>query len=139
MREIACTLFKKFTLSFGHCRAQTRLLQDVPGPNSLDEIAPTRQNIPRLGSRLAAGLQTLDLRTVVRIHPPQPMGILFFSEKGIWGINQWKRFRIGCYPFSHKKGLPQIVPKFRPAFSRWGCFQQLRALLHLGIQVVRMV
>lgn len=87
MREIACTLFKEFTPFFVHCRAQTRLLQDVPGPDSLDEMETTRQNIPRLGSRLAAGLQTLDLPTVVRIHPPQPIGILFFSKKGIWGIN----------------------------------------------------
>ena len=75
MREIACTLFKEFTPFFDYCRAQTRLLQDVPGPDPLDEIETTRQNIPRLGSRLAAGLQTLDLRTVVRIHPPQPVRI----------------------------------------------------------------
>ena len=103
MREIAWSLFKQFTPFFDHCRAQTRLLQDVPRPDPLDEIETTRQNIPRLGSRLAAGLQTLDLRTVVRIHPPQPMGTLFFPEKGVREINRWKMVPDRLLPVPPKK------------------------------------
>ena len=69
-----------------------------------------------MGDRLAAGHQTLDLGTMVRIHVPQP-NIIFTTEGGLGGMDCWVSVTVEEIKSNSFQIQLEVPPPFHDEFE----------------------